>query len=242
MLLAAGRGQRMRPLTDAMPKPLLAVHGRSLLEHQFEGLSRAGVARAVINTGWLGEQIPARFGHEYEAPGPDGQPCRLTLDYSIEPQQALETGGGIARALPMLSQVFWLAASDVYAPDFGFPLARAKAFAASGKLAHLWLVPRPDYLPRGDFGLGEDGLALDLPADTSQTLYTYSTRALLRAELFARPWCDIPAGNPDGIITSVVPLLRAAMAQGLVSAEIYGGRWMDVGTPERLAQINRNAF
>lgn len=238
MLLAAGRGQRMRPLTDVSPKPLLAVQGRSLLAHQFEGLGRAGVTRAVINTGWLGEQISARFGPEYAVKGPSGERRQLSISYSVEPQQALETGGGIARALPMLGPVFWLLASDVYAPDFDFPLARAKAFAASGKLAHLWLVPRPDYLPCGDFGLGDDGLALDLPPDTAQTLYTYSTRALLRAELFAKPWCDIPAGNPEGVVASVVPLLRAAMARGLVSAEFYSGRWMDVGTPERLAQIN----
>ena len=234
MLLAAGRGERMRPLTDAMPKPLLQVQGVPLLQHHLQALAAAGVSRAVVNTGWLGAQIPARFGAEFRADS-----GRLALAYSAEPEQAFETAGGIARALPLLGEVFWLAAGDVHAPDFDFPAAAARTFAASGQLAHLWLVPNPAHNPRGDFGLSEQGLALDLPEGDSRPRYTYSTIALLKAGLFAAPWCDIPAGNPDGLRAPLAPLLRRAMAAGRVSAALYTGRWTDVGTPERLAWLNR---
>lgn len=235
MLLAAGRGERMRPLTDATPKPLLKVQGIPLLQHHLQALAAAGVPRAVVNTGWLGEQIPACFGQTFTA---DGGAGRLSLAYSAEPAQAFETAGGIARALPQLGGVFWLAAGDVYAPDFDFPAAAARAFAAGDKLAHLWLVPNPAHNPRGDFGLSEQGLALDLPEGDGRPRYTYSTIALLKAELFARPWCEIPAGNPEGLRAPLAPLLRRAMAAQRVSAALYTGRWTDVGTPERLAQLN----
>ena len=236
MLLAAGRGERMRPLTDAMPKPLLQVQGIPLLQYPMQALAAAGVPRAVINTGWLGEQIPACFGAVFVA---DGGAGRLPLAYSAEPAQAFETAGGIARALPLLGPVFWLAAGDVYAPDFDFPAVAAQAFAASDQLAHLWLVPNPAHNPRGDFGLSEQGLALDLPEGDGRPRYTYSTMALLKAELFAQPWFDIPAGNPEGRRAPLAPLLRRAMQQGRVGASLYEGRWTDVGTPERLAQLNQ---
>ena len=113
-----------------------------------------------------------------------------------------------------------------------------QAFEASNHLAHLWLVPNPAHNPRGDFGLSADGLALNLPADDPAPRYTYSTIALLRAELFAAPWCDIPPGNPSGIKAPLAPLLRRAMDNGRVSAQLYTGRWTDVGTPERLAELN----
>ena len=229
MLLAAGRGERMRPLTDITPKPLLAVQGRPLLQHHLQALAQAGVRRAVINTGWLGAQIPARFGDRLG---------ELALAYSPEPEQAFETAGGIARALPQLGPVFWLAAGDVHAPDFGFPFEAARAFAASGRLAHLWLVPNPAHHPRGDFGIDGQGLACDVPEGQGLPRHTYSTIALLRAELFAAPWCDIPGGNPEGLRAPLAPLLRRAMAAGQVGATLYVGRWTDVGTPERLAQLN----
>ena len=239
MLLAAGRGERMRPLTDATPKPLLEVRGAPLLQHHMQALVAAGVPRAVVNTGWLGARIPAHFGAAFTAGA-----GRLALAYSAEPAQAFATAGGIARALPLLGEVFWLAAGDVYAPDFDFPAAAAQAFAASGQLAHLWLVPNPAHNPRGDFGLGhsglgEQGLALDLPEGDPRPRYTYSTIALLKAELFAAPWCDIPVGNPEGLRAPLAPLLRRAMAARRVGAELYRGRWTDVGTPERLACLNR---
>ena len=151
---------------------------------------------------------------------------------------ALETAGGIARALPLLGDVFWLAAGDVYAPDFDFPFEAASEFAASGRLAHLWLVPNPEHHRRGDFGVDELGLACDWPEGDARPRQTYGTIALLRAELFAAPWCDIPPGNPEGWRVPLVLLLRRAMAAGQVGASLYTGRWTDVGTPERLERLN----
>lgn len=237
LLLAAGRGERMRPLTDTTPKPLLQVQGRPLLEWHLQALQRDGVREVVVNTAWLGEQIPARLGNHWAG---QGGPA-LALRYSAEQQdfgRALETAGGIARALPQLGPVFWLAAGDVFAPDFVFDVAAAQAFAASSQLAHLWLVPNPAHNLKGDFGLSPDGLALDLPADSPAPRYTYSTIALLRAELLQAPWCDIAAGNPAGVAAPLAPLLRKAMVAGRVGASLYTGRWTDVGTPERLAQLN----
>jgi len=238
LLLAAGRGERMRPLTDHLPKPLLQVQGLPLLAWHLQALAQAGVARVVINTAWLGQQISSHFGHQ---PLLDAR-TQLSIFYSHEGLDfgcALETAGGIARALPLLeSRVFWLAAGDVFAPDFRFDAASAQRFAASDALAHLWLVQNPAHNARGDFGLSAAGLALNLPADSVLPRYTYSTIALLKAELFAAPWCDIPAGNPQGLAAPLAPLLRRAMDAGRVTAEHYAGRWTDVGTPERLAALN----
>ena len=242
MLLAAGRGERMRPLTDSCPKPLLPVQGVPLLEWHLRALAAAGVPRAVVNTAWLGEQVAARFGSVFALEASSGKRQQLSISYSHEGVDfggALETAGGIARALPQLGPVFWLAAGDVFAPDFVFDAQAVQAFEASGHLAHLWLVPNPAHNPRGDFGLSATGLALNLPADDPAPRYTYSTIALLRAELFAAPWCDIPPGNPAGMAAPLAPLLRRAMDQGRVGASIYAGRWTDVGTPERLAELNR---
>ena len=238
MILAAGSGERMRPLTDVTPKPLLQVQGVPLLQWHMQALLAAGVPRAVINTGWLGAQIPEQFGAVF-TPGAASAKPQLPLAYSPEPEQAYETAGGISRALPLLGELFWLAAGDVYAPDFTFAAEAAQAFAQSDELAHLWLVPNPAHNPRGDFGLSADGKALDLPADDERTRYTYSTIALLKAQLFAQPWCDVPPGNPDGVRAPLAPLLRRAMGEGRVGASLYTGRWVDVGTPERLAQLNQ---
>lgn len=242
LVLAAGRGERMRPLTDSTPKPLLQVQGRPLLQWHLQALANAGVSRVVINTAWLGEQIPAYFSDKNGVKPIWDKRKQLSISYSQESVDfggALETAGGIARALPQLGPVFWLAAGDVFAPDFVFDSAAVQAFAASGQLAHLWLVPNPAHNPRGDFGLSSQGLALNLPADDPAPRYTYSTIALLRAELFAPPWCDIAPGNPLGVKAPLAPLLRCAMDAGRVSASLYGGRWTDVGTPERLAELNR---
>ncbi len=245
LLLAAGRGERMRPLTDTTPKPLLRVQGRPLLHWHLQALAEAGVEKAVINTAWLGEQISTHFGTAFSN-DLSLQPFKhkrkqLSISYSHEGQDfgaALETAGGIARALPLLGEMFWLAAGDVFAPDFVFAPEAAQAFAASEQLAHLWLVPNPEHHPRGDFGLSADGIALNLPDADPAPRYTYSTIALLRAALFAPPWCDIPAGNPQGVAAPLAPLLRRAMDAGRVSASLYSGRWTDVGTPERLQALN----
>lgn len=242
MLLAAGRGERMRPLTDSTPKPLLQVQGQPLLQWHLQALQDAGVERVVINTAWLGEQISARFLSVFGLQRLSGKRKQLSISYSHERADfggALETAGGIARALPQLGPMFWLAAGDVFAPDFVFDSAAAQAFADSGHLAHLWLVPNPAHNLRGDFGLSASGMAQNLSANDPAPRFTYSTIALLRAELFAPPWCDIPAGNPGGIKAALAPLLRQAMDAGRVSASLYTGRWTDVGTPERLAELNR---
>lgn len=244
LLLAAGRGERMRPLTDTVPKPLLRVQDQPLLQWHLQALAGAGVGRVAINTAWLGTQISAYFGARFTLQGLAGARGQLAIAYSHEGLDfghALETAGGVARALPLLAPVFWLAAGDVFAPDFVFSPAALQSFAASDRLAHLWLVPNPAHHPRGDFGLSEQGLALNLPEGHPAPRYTYSTLALLRAALFAPPWCDIPHGNPAGRAAPLAPLLRRAMDAGRVGAELYHGRWTDVGTPERLRALNHSA-
>jgi MurNAc alpha-1-phosphate uridylyltransferase len=259
MLLAAGRGERMRPLTDVTPKPLLPVRGKPLMQWPLEGLAHGGVQSVVINTAWLGDQIPAHFGDAFNA---SGLPP-MQLNYSDEGRDfggALETAGGIVRALPHLADVFWVAAGDIYAPEFEFSTGAYESFTASPQLAHIWLVPNPAHNPGGDFGLSADGLALNLPklgAASSQATrplqaidpgtlphaaqhprYTFSTIALYKRAFFEAAWCPIPSGNPEGVKAPLAAMLRAAMDQGLVSASVYEGLWVDVGTPERLAQLN----
>ena len=235
MVLAAGRGERMRPLTDACPKPMLAVRGQPLMQWPMQALARQGFTRQLINTAWLGEQIQAHFGHQLLG---DGLPA-VTLTYSHEGQDfghALETAGGIMRALPQLADVFWVVAGDVFAPDFVFSADAVQRFAASEQLAHLWLVPNPAHNPGGDFGLSANGRVLNLPKGAPGCDYTFSTIALYKRSFFAD--CGLPAGNPAGTALALAPLLRAAMDRGLVSGEVYAGAWTDVGTPERLAQLN----
>lgn len=231
MLLAAGRGVRMRPLTDTTPKPLLPVRGKPLMQWAMEALQSGGFTRLVVNTAWLGEQIEAHFaGWPLAHPGAE-------LAFSHEGQDfgyALETAGGISRALPLLGDVFWVLAGDVYTPGFAFSQASVDRFAASGMLAHIWLVPNPTHNPRGDFGLSADGRALNT-ADGER--FTYSTIGLYRRALFEAPWCEVLPGNPQGTAEPLAPLLRRAMDAGRVSAELYTGPWTDVGTPERLREL-----
>ena len=237
MVLAAGRGERMRPLTDATPKPLLPVRGQPLMQWPMQALARGGFLRQLVNTAWLGEQISAHFGERARWPGlPDVQ-----LAWSCEGRdfgRALETAGGILRALPALDEVFWVVAGDVFAPDFVFSPEAVQRFAASGKEAHLWLVPNPAHNRKGDFGLGADGRVLNLPEGDVNRLCTFSTIALYRRSFFTRSDAPAPAGNPEGVAVPLAPMLRAAMDRGEVSGEVYRGAWTDVGTPERLAQLN----
>ena len=234
MVLAAGRGERMRPLTDATPKPLLEVRGKPLMQWAMEALADGGFSELVVNTAWLGAQISSHFG---PTPAWDGR-SSLSISYSDESRDfggALETAGGIVRALPVLGEVFWVAAGDVFAPGFAFTQASVDRFVAGGKLAHLWLVPNPAHNLKGDFGLSPDGLALN----TADQKFTFSTIGLYRAALFAPPYCAIPPGNPAGVKAPLAPILRAAMDNGQVSAQLYTGPWTDVGTPERLAELNQ---
>ena len=244
MILAAGRGERMRPLTDTTPKPLLQVQGQALIDWHVRALARGGNTHLVVNTAWLGEQLPAhldqRFSSQITAEPTDSLPGLLSFSYSHEGRDfgdALETAGGIARALPMLGDVFWVLAGDVFMPGFEFAPAAVARFVASGQLAHLWLVPNPAHNPAGDFGLSTDGLALSLPKDSLQPRYTFSTVALYRRAFF-ESLTQLPVGNPGGIKAPLAPLLRAAMARQQVSAELYTGDWTDVGTPSRLNELN----
>ncbi len=253
----------MRPLTDAHPKPLLTVRGKPLMQWAMEGLQRGGVTQLVINTAWLGEQIPQHFGVQFvtdknadtATASNLAKQAPMHLRYSQEGLDfggALETAGGIVRALPQLSDVFWVAAGDVFAPEFVFSEQAYASFKNSSKLAHIWLVPNPTHNPLGDFGLSIDGLALNLPkpspadASTSNsqnpatTRYTFSTIALYKRAFFEAAWCNIPAGNPQGIKAPLAPMLRQAMDNQQVSASLYTGSWTDVGTPERLAQLNQH--
>ena len=235
MILAAGRGERMRPLTDDCPKPLLRVQGKALIDWHVDALARGGFHELVVNTAWLGENISGHLDRLRTISG-HGQ---LLISYSHEGDDfgyALETAGGIARALPLLGDVFWLLAADVFVPGFEFSAEAVSHFIAGDKLAHLWLVPNPPHNPRGDFGLDADGLALNLAANDPAPRHTYSTIGLYRHELFD----TLPFGNSPGLAVALAPLLRAAMDRRQVSAELYSGAWTDVGTPARLAELNQH--
>ena len=245
MILAAGRGVRMRPLTDTCPKPLLRVRGKALIDWHVEALAHSGVADFVVNTAWLGDQIEAHLSTQFSTlptsqigfkPNDYAQK-QLSFSYSHEGADfgdALETAGGIARALPLLGDVFWVLAGDVFVPGFEFSQVAVDRFTASGKLAHLWLVANPAHNAKGDFGLSDDGLALNLPGTSSAPRFTFSTIALYRKEFFD----TLPFGNPNGIKAPLAPMLRAAMDNQQVSAGLLDGAWTDVGTPARLAELN----
>ena len=235
MVLAAGRGERMRPLTDSTPKPLLPVRGQALMQWPMQALARAGFVRQLVNTAWLGSNISDHFGDQVRWPD---LPV-VDVTYSHEAQDfghALETAGGIVRALPHLAEVFWVVAGDVYAPDFVFTAQAVQRFEASPALVHLWLVPNPAHNLGGDFGLSASGQVLNLAKGAEGCQYTFSTVALYKKAFFAA--CGLPPGNPEGVALALAPLLRAAMDRGQVTGEVYPGRWTDVGTPERLAQLN----
>jgi MurNAc alpha-1-phosphate uridylyltransferase len=216
MILAAGRGERMRPLTDSIPKPLLPVQGQPLIERHVIGLVRAGVERIVINLAWLGSQI-----HDYLG---DGSRYGARITYSEERPQALETAGGIFRALPHLQPGPFAAVNgDIYT---NFPFERLAL--AGDRDSHIVLVPNPPQHRQGDFGLA-DGMALPDTADPARPRYTFAGIAMYRAAFFAD--CT------DGVFP-LKPLLLRSMAAGRCSAELYADVWEDIGTPERLAALN----
>ncbi len=215
MILAAGRGERMRPLTDRTPKPLLPVAGKPLIVWHLERLARAGIRDIVINHAHLGDQIEALLD--------DGAAWGVAIRYSEEPPGALETAGGIAQALPLLGDdPFLVVNGDIYC-DFDFASLRP---LAAGDLAHLVLVPNPPQHPAGDFVLEGDRVAAE-----GASRLTFAGIGLYRPALFEGVERDKPA--------KLAPLLRAAMAAGKITGECFAGRWMDVGTPDRLAELDR---
>lgn len=216
MILAAGRGERMRPLTDACPKPLLDVAGTPLIGWHLKRLAAAGIREIVINHAWLGSMIEDALK--------GGEDYGVELAYSAE-GEALETAGGIARALPLLGRdPFLVVNGDIFCNyDFSRILPMAEAMQRdSSRLAHLVLVPNPEHHPGGDFMLREDGMA----ATEGVARLTFSGIGLYHPDLFLGVAPDRPA--------KLGPLLRAAMALGRVSAEHFDGMWLDVGTIERL--------
>jgi MurNAc alpha-1-phosphate uridylyltransferase len=212
MILAAGRGERMRPLTDDTPKPLLEVEGKPLIVHRIEALRAAGLRQLVINLGHLGERIHRTLG--------DGERFGVTISYSREPPGALDTGGGILAALPLLGTApFAVVNSDIWTD---YPFARLPSAPAG--LAHLVLVDNPPQHPTGDFALRSDRVV-----STGSPRLTFSGISVLRPELFA--------GRSSGRFP-LAPLLHGAMETEQVGGEHYRGRWQDIGTPERLRRID----
>jgi len=229
IILAAGRGERMRPLSDTTPKPLLSVHGKPLIEWHIEALARAGVREMVINTAWLEDRIVAALG--------DGSRYGVSIRYSLEGRDhggALETAGGIAKALPWLveqgTDSFWVVSGDIYAPGFRFDPEQAQRFAASGLMAHVWLVPNPPYHQKGDFGIDAQGYGLADTPGVDGLRHTYANYALCRA--------GIVAGIVPGERAPLGPLLYEHMRRRQITAELYQGSWHNVGTPEQLAELN----
>lgn len=221
MILAAGRGERMRPLTDRTPKPLLPVGGQPLIVWHIRRLAAAGVREIVINHAWLGEQIEQTLG--------DGARYGVRIDYSRE-GTGLETAGGIATALPLLGDAPFMVINGDILTDADLSGLMARGDNLSG-MAHLLLVSNPAHHPQGDFGLCADGC---LSPDTAHgTPLTFSGIGLYHPALFA----DTAPGKP----APLAPLLRTAMAQGQISGQRHDGLWLDVGTAERLAQADRIA-
>ena len=211
MILAAGRGERMRPLTDHTPKPLLSAGGKPLIEHLIERLVLAGIRDIIVNTAHLGEQIEAYFGY--------GDRYGASIQYSPE-EVALETGGGIYRALPLLGAGPFMVINGDIGTDFPFETLKNK----TTHLAHLILVPNPPHHPYGDFAL--NGRLLESEGDIR---YTFGGIGVYRPELFSE--CE-----PGRF--ALAPLLRKGMDKQSVTGEVYSGFWMDIGTRERLSEFD----
>lgn len=244
LILAAGRGERMRPLTDTCPKPLLKVRGKPLIVWHLEALARDGVRDVVVNTAHLEEQFEPALG--------DGSQWGLCIRYSHERADhggALETAGGIAKALPLLAEAaggtraFWVLAGDVFVPGFRFDAEVARAFAqgadgADGQgapdLAQLWLVPNPAHVPQGDFALDAAGrIHHKAKAPEGAPTFTYSTIGLYRPGMVE----SVTVGEK----AALRPCFDRAIDTGRLSGRVHTGEWTDVGTPERLAWLNQVA-
>lgn len=215
MILAAGRGERMRPLTDHTPKPLLLVAGKPIIEHTITQLVAAGFTEIIINHAHLGVQIEAALGY--------GQALGASICYSPEGEHGLETAGGIINALPLLGDEVFLVVNGDIATDFDF--ATLKNIPVD--LAHLVLVANPEHHPEGDFGLDDTGLVYE----HAHEQYTFSGIGLYSPKLFH----NLPAGS-----RKLGPLLRQAIAKQQISGQKFIGFWIDIGTPERLKELNNH--
>lgn len=213
MILAAGRGERMRPLTDTVPKPLLCAGNKTLIEYHIEALVRAGFTEIVINHAWLGEQIEKKLG--------DGSQYDAQIHYSREGEQALETGGGIVNALPLLgNEPFVVINGDIYT-EFDFRQLQEQP----KKLAHIVLIPNPVHNLRGDFSLQNSAVA-----NEGEDMFTFSGISVYHPQFFQ---------NQDQGIFPLARLLRASADAGQLTGQLYDGFWMDIGTPERLQELDQ---
>jgi MurNAc alpha-1-phosphate uridylyltransferase len=225
LIFAAGKGERMRPLTERTPKPLLIAGGKPLIAWHLEKLAALGICDVVINTSWLGEQFPDTLG--------DGSRWGLRLHYSHEGPEPLETGGGMLHALPLLGDAPFLAINGDIWTDYDF----ARLPREPAGLAHLVMVANPEHNARGDFALDDDGR---MHSD-GNTKLTFAGIGVYRPELLAS-WRTV-IGDTDGAKESpprfgLTPLLRAAMTHDQVRGELWRGAWSDIGTPQRLAQLD----
>lgn len=227
MIFAAGRGERMRPLTDQRPKPLLEVNQKPLIVWQIEAIARAGIQHIVINHAWLGEQIPAALG--------EGSQWGVSLYYSAE-GSALETAGGIAKALPLIKQVsdspiFLAVSGDIYT-DYTYTnlhIRAAEMARSTESQMHLVMVNNPVFHPQGDFKLNDDRLyTLDSPA--AATPLTFGNIGLYDVRQFE--------GIPVGEKVAMSPYYRHSIEKGWATGEYFNGVWENVGTPEQLTQLN----
>lgn len=216
VVLAAGRGLRLKPLTDTTPKPLIEVRGKPLIVHHLERLRDSGLTQIHINTSWLAEKIQTTLG--------DGSRYGVHIHYSYEGPEPLETGGGLFKMLPAIGrEPFLVVNGDVFTD---FPFENLKHKLKADFLAHLVMVPNPAHHPKGDFHLSPAGhLRME-----GEPKLTYSGIGVYRADLFKA--CD--AGK-----FPLLPLLKQAMAQEALSGEHYAGLWSDVGTPESLQKLNQ---
>ncbi|WP_286263238.1 N-acetylmuramate alpha-1-phosphate uridylyltransferase MurU [Thalassotalea atypica] len=217
MILAAGRGERMRPLTDSCPKPLLSVAGKPLIVYHIEKLARIGITDIVINHAWLGQQIVDTLG--------DGSAWNVKITYSAESNGALETAGGIKKALHLLAQnnsesPFLVINGDTY---FEYDFSTIPQLPKH-QLAHLWLTENPEHNRKGDFGINNGILV-----NQSETMWTFSGLALYRSSFFNHVIGDN--------FEKLAPLLRAAADKEQIGASLLSGLWVDVGTPQRLQQL-----
>jgi len=225
LIFAAGLGERMRPLTDHTPKPLLEAGGKPLIAWHLEKLALAGVDEVVINTSWLADHFPRALG--------DGSHWGLRLHYSYEGPTPLETGGGMFRALPLLGNAAFIAVNGDIWTDFDF--SRLPSEPAGD--THLVMVENPAHHPHGDFALDPQGVV----HAAGEPRFTFSGIGVYRPRLF-QGWREVIGntlgadGNPPRF--KLAPLLRHAMSQRRATGEHHAGRWTDVGTPERLAQLN----